>query len=103
MKTLVTELVKNHLTFETGAICSLFLFIELNTQSLEDFSNKLSLYEISVMLWPRELNRSADEAGQLTKDYSDKRKQGEGQKEGHLGAFRSSLKSALQKEKQCLG
>lgn len=107
MRTLVTRLVKNHLTFDTGAICFLFLFIGLNTQSLEDFSNKLSLYEISALLWPRQLNSglTALRMGLViqTKDYSDKRKQGEGWIEGHLGALCSSLKSALQKEEYCSG
>lgn len=56
MRTLVTRLVKKHLTFETGAICFLFLFLELNIQSPEDFTNKFSLYKISVTLSPRQLN-----------------------------------------------
>lgn len=107
MRTLVTRLVKNHLTFDTGAICFLFLFIELNTQSLEDFSKKLSLYKMSMTLWPRQLNSGLTglRMGPVmqTKDYPDKRKQEEGQTESHLGALCSSLKSSLQKDKHCSG
>lgn len=70
MRTLVTRLVKNHLTFDTGAICFLFLFIEVNTQSLEDFSKKLSIQNVSDSLAKTaelRLDRSADGAGHADK------------------------------------
>lgn len=107
MRTLVTRLVKNHLTFETGAICFLFLFIEVNTQSLEDFSNKLSIRNISGALAKTAelgLDRSADAAGRTDKGLLGQEEARRRSNRGsHLGAFCSTLKSALQKEEYCPG